>query len=151
MGHFFHGLSDKTKEMMERARKDRDKKAIKDALKEADKTGVNNKKKKGMSAKLDKLAAMYDENAGKTSAMKQYQAMRRKQIYAAKTLQILFRKRYVPRVIRWMLRRHRAVTHISRVYKGYCGRLYAKEFRKVRTAAAIILQSTWLLKADTLL
>lgn len=143
MGHFFHGLSDKTKEMMERARKDRDKKAIKDALKEADKTGLQSKKKKGMAAKLDKLAAMYDENAGKTSAMKQYQAMRRSQIYAAKTLQILFRKRYVPRVIRWMLRRHRAVTHISRVYKGHCGRLYAKEFRKVRTAAAIILQSTW--------
>ena len=55
-------------------------------LKKQIKLGVNKKKKKGLSAKLDKLAAMYDENAGKTSAMKQYQAMRRKQIYAAKTL-----------------------------------------------------------------
>jgi hypothetical protein len=145
MGHFYHGLSEETRAMMDRDRKDRDKKAIQDALKEADKAGVKKKgkKKTGLSAKLDKLASMYDENAGKTSAMKQYQSTRRTHIYAAKTLQILFRQRYVPRVIKWMIKRHRAVTNISRVYKGYCGRLYAIEFRRIRTEATIILQSVW--------
>ena len=144
MGHFFHGLSEETRAMMDRDRKDRDKKAIQDALKEADKAGVKKAKKKtGLAAKLDRLASMYDENAGKTSAIKQYQATRRTHIYAAKTLQTLFRKRYVPRVIKWMIKRHRAVTNISRVYKGYCGRLYAVEFRRLRTEAAIIIQSAW--------
>jgi hypothetical protein len=144
MGHFFHGLSEETRQMMEQHRKDLSKKAIRDSLAEADKSGKDKPKKKtGLAGKLEKLAAMYDDKSGQANATQKYKAVQRQNLWAASVLQSLFRVRLVPKAIRSMLRRHRAVTFIARVYKGYCGRLYAIEFRKVRTAATIILQSVW--------
>ncbi len=54
---------------------------------------------------------------------------------AARVLQRRTRERYAVRGIRYRTRLNTCSTTISRVYRGYIGRAYAREFKRVRSTA----------------
>ena len=72
---------------------------------------------------------------------KEYARFVREQARAARVLQRAYRIHLFHRAIRWGLRRHRHACSVSRVYRGHVARVYTVVFRRLRTAASIVVQS----------
>ena len=161
IGHFYFGLSAKTKEMMNTHRKDLAKHAAKAALAEADaamkedddpilsmatggggsagKNGTAKPKRRGST-----LAAIVNSDSkDKLTATQQFHLNIKIQTVACKKLQRIFRRSRIPKMIRQRLLEHRSSTNISRNYRGYKGRLYYQELYKICTIASIQIQSTY--------
>ena len=148
IGHFFFGLSKKTKEMMDTHRKDLAKHAARAALAEADEAHRQEELKRRAAAKksggVSGFAAIVAANSGpKKAASEMFRDTVRKQAHAARLLQRVYRRNRVPRMIRKRIRRHRAATNIGRNYRGYKGRLYFRELFRIKTIAAISIEATY--------
>jgi len=60
---------------------------------------------------------------------------------AVLTMQHIYRERLNRRFLRWWFKRHRAATWISRLYRGYCARIYSSSYRLIRSSASVKVQS----------
>ena len=117
IGHFFFGLSKKTKEMMDTHRKDLAKKAAKAALAEADEAHRQEELKRRAAAKksggVSGFAAIVAGNAGnKKTATDLFRETMRRQIRAARMLQRIYIRNRVPKIVRKNIQRHRAATNM---------------------------------------
>ena len=162
IGHFYFGLSAKTKAMMDTHRKDLAKHAAQAAMEEADaaqkemsgQSDLDRLKEKDSSSTITKptrkkkkkstLAGIVSSShKEKLTATQQFARHVRVQTKAALQLQRLFRRSRMPKMIRKRLRGHRASTNIGRNYRGYKGRLYYKELRRICEKASIKIEATW--------
>jgi stress-induced morphogen len=130
--HFYHGLTEDMQKVVKAEHISQLKRVGQDGYSSAKKKKLNNFE---ALEKMFKVEEIIEPGAQQFSRAKQVQKR------SAQMVQRALRSRLHQRTLKFIHRRHKCALHIERAYRGYRGRIFCWEYRRVMTVAAIAVQA----------
>jgi stress-induced morphogen len=130
--HFYHGLTEDMQKVVKAEHIAQ--------LKRVGQDGYSSQKKKKLN-NFDALSKMFTVEEVVEPGSQQFSRARQVQKRSAQMVQRALRGRLHQRTLKYIHRRHLRALHVERTYRGYRGRIFCWEYRRVMTVAAIAVQA----------